>query len=548
MMMKTNLNSRENKPEYPEQTIVNRLRTVDTSYRERRRIVRLLDFLTREQLTRDQMERIGRSLQKSPRRALPPLVRRLWREQDYERLYRYACMLDFFDSTTWLDQLVSLTLKRQDLADEGRMPLLQILQDYGIDVSSPPFSRGNLNTATINSFLDTCLEEGTWGLVRFMDSFLFSEDSLRNHLITRLGSRCNHKPEAAACLRMLAYFEYSEVSAAAIENLGRLRHGSALTVLNSLKDLTVEGLEPLIARSIRRLGFLGINSPEPMPEQFKEQVLLLTSQAGSLDCYGIRTLWLSWKLHDSSYAGLMLQLAEDEGIRQAVTSRFQLKNEHDGYLDEINAEEGLLPVEPEYLLKLLKDGINKSIENNYYLPPDLYACRYLFGNSDLRPAPYNPTFPAELLHGLLDRMSSLLSSSEELLDHPLFEGWLLTDLLVYEIAEGLGSDSLFEVSPDIYQAAIGKLCNELIEPDKQGLLRRLMLIADFMQQSGHQKRDIQEVLALGLSLASSPLPLYTHPFIRRMASDSVEMARQSLAEGFDPRKNIIYEEDDGDWE
>jgi len=73
-------------------------RTIDTSYRERRRIVRLLDFLTRDQLTRDQMERIGRRLQKSGRRALPPLVRRLWKERDPERLYRYTCMLDFLTS------------------------------------------------------------------------------------------------------------------------------------------------------------------------------------------------------------------------------------------------------------------------------------------------------------------------------------------------------------------------------------------------------------------------------------------------------------------
>ncbi len=527
---------------------MNRLRTVDTTYRERRRIVRLLDFLTRDQLTHDQMDRIGRSLQKSPRRALPPLVRRISREQDHERLYRYTCMLDFFDSTTWLDQLVSLTLKRQDLADEGRMPLLQILQDYGIDVSSPPFSRDNLNHTTINSFLDICLAEGAWGLVRFMDRFLLSEDSLRNQLITRLGSRINHKTEAAACLRMLAYFEYSEVATAAIESLGRLRHGSALTVLNSLKNLTVEGLEPLIARSIRRLAFLGIISPEPMSEQFKEPTLLLTSQAGSLDCYGMRTLWLSWELPDNNYAGLMLQIAENEGIQQAVASRFQLQTEHDGYLDEINSEEGLLPVEPEYLLKLIKDAIKKSIENNYYLPPDLYACHHLFGNWDLRPELYYPTFSAELLHGLLERISSLLSNCEKLLEHPLFEGWLYTDLMVYEIAEGLGEDSLFELPQDLYQATIAKFCNELIESDKPGLLKRLMLIADFMQQSSHQKRDIQEVLALGLSLAGSPLPLYTHPFIQRLASDSIEMARQSLNEGFDPRKNIIYEEEDGEWE
>ena len=76
------------KPEPMDLHAVTRLRTVDTSYRERRRIIRLLDFLTRDQLTRDQLERIGRRLQKSGRRALPPLVRRIWREQDHERLYR----------------------------------------------------------------------------------------------------------------------------------------------------------------------------------------------------------------------------------------------------------------------------------------------------------------------------------------------------------------------------------------------------------------------------------------------------------------------------
>jgi hypothetical protein len=59
---------------------------IDTSYNERRRINRLLDFMTRERLTREQLERIGLRLQKSGRRALPPLVRRLWRTENQEHL------------------------------------------------------------------------------------------------------------------------------------------------------------------------------------------------------------------------------------------------------------------------------------------------------------------------------------------------------------------------------------------------------------------------------------------------------------------------------
>ena len=70
---------------------------IDKSLRERRRIIRLLDYLKRDDLTGEQMERIGKRLQKSGKRALTPLVRKLWQEQNGTAIYRYACMLDFFD-------------------------------------------------------------------------------------------------------------------------------------------------------------------------------------------------------------------------------------------------------------------------------------------------------------------------------------------------------------------------------------------------------------------------------------------------------------------
>lgn len=535
------------KPEPMELTASARLRKVDTSYRERRRIIRLLDFLTRDQLTRDQLERIGRRLQKSGRRALPPLVRRLWREQDHERLYRYTCMLDFFDATSWLDQLVALTLKRRDLADEGRLPLLEILQDYGIDVSSPPFSRDDVSSATLNSFLDTCLQEGSWGMVRFMDRFLNADEMLRDQLIRRLGNRADHGAESAALLRMLAYFEYSEVATLAVESLGTLRHGCAVTVLQSLKYLTVEGLEEQVSRSIRRLAFLGINQPEPLGALFAEPVALVSSQAAPLDCYGVRTVWFSWEIADGSLAGLVLQLGEHDGVRHAVASRFQNRQEHDDYQDEVNAEEGLFPVGLPYVVNLLRDAMLQSIERSFYLPPDLYACRYLFGDTDLRPADYVPGFPVELLDGLIERMASLLSGCEELLDEPFFEGWLFTDPLIYELAEQCGTVPLGSCSEATQQLVIERFCAELMEPDKPALLRRLLLTADFMVQTDCRKKNVQKVLALGLSLAGSALSLSRHPFIRRLGFDSIEMARQALVEGFDPRKNLAYD-DDEEWE
>lgn len=144
---------------------------VDRSYRERRQIVKLLDFLAKDNVTKHQIERIGRRLQRSGERALPPLVRRIWREHDQERMYRYTCMLDYFDEAAWLDQIVSVTLKRKDLAEDGRLPLLDLLQDYGVDTTQPPFNRdrheegsscGILSAGTGRGVLGRCSVHGPY--------------------------------------------------------------------------------------------------------------------------------------------------------------------------------------------------------------------------------------------------------------------------------------------------------------------------------------------------------------------------------------------------
>jgi len=526
---------------------LNRSLTVDTSYRERHRIIRLLDFLTRDHLTRNQMERIGLRLQKSGHRALKPLVRRLWREQDHERLYRYTCMLDFFDAEGWLEQLVHLTLKRRDLAEEGRLPLLELLQDYGVDVSSPPFSSIVFNCSTLNSFIDRCLQDDLPGLVKLMDRFMDADESLRLELIKRLGYQPEHPAEAAVCLKMLAGFEFVETASAAIEALGTLRHGCSLTVLHSLQNLPVAGLEGKIARSIRRLGFLGFNQAEPLPVSFSEPAQLITVQVGPLDCYGVRTIWFSWLLADGTGAGVVLQLGEQDGVRHAAISRYHNLQDHDDVLEEIRSLEGLCEIGLSYGIDLLRDAIHQSIDQNYYLPPDMYVSRYLFGEADLRPAIYLPGFPVGLLERLPKQMASLLAGCEELLDESFFEGWLFNDPFVFDLAETLGDTEINSSSDKIKNLAVERLVEEIVTPQKDGLLRRLLLTADFMLHTGSSKRAVQRVLALGLSLAGTTIPLNRHPFIRRLAFNSIEMARQSLAEGFDPRKYLIYD-DDEEWE
>lgn len=520
--------------------------TVDKSYRERRRVVRLLDFLTRDQLTRDQMERIGRRLQKAGRQALPPLVRRLWKERDRERLYRYTCMLDFFDAKVWIDQLVVLTLKRRDLNEDDRIPLLEILQDYGVDVSCPPFARQGLSISGLNDFLELCFNDKDWGMVRFMDRFLDADEPMRGQLIKRLGTRYDKGAEAAAYLRMLAYFEFVEVAGLAVDTLGMLRHGCALAVLEQLHHLTVDGLESRIDRSRRRLGFVGISKPEALPPQFSAPSRFISAQASPIDAQGMGTIWFSWATTEQGYVGLVLQTSEHDGVVQAISANFQSRKEHDEYLDEVNIEEGMFQVDFFYCVKRLRDALHRSIEHNYYLPPDLYASRHLFGyDTDLRPECYLPSFDVGLLSSLAEKLAFHLINSETLLEEPFFEGWIMYDPAVYTIAESLGELALENCSPDEQNPFVERFCEEVIEPYREGVVRRLLLTADLMQQTGCSARIIQRTLAVSLSIAGAPLPLARHPFVRRLAIDSIMMAAQSLAEGIDPRQQPG---DDEDWE
>jgi len=160
---------------------------IDKSLRERRRIIRLLDYLKRDDLTGEQMERIGKRLQKSGKRALSPLVRKLWQEQNGTAIYRYTCMLDFFDDAGWLDQLVKITLQRKDLEEDGKLALLDLLHDCGIDVTAPPFAgMTGYGAASLDGFIDECLSDGERGLVRFIDSFLDVTDEYRERMIRLL--------------------------------------------------------------------------------------------------------------------------------------------------------------------------------------------------------------------------------------------------------------------------------------------------------------------------------------------------------------------------
>ena len=508
----------------------------------------MLDFLKRDDLTGDQMERIGRRLQKSGKRALNPLVRKLWQEKNGTALYRYTCMLDFFDDSSWLDQLVQITLRRKDLEEDGRLALLDALQESGIDVTAPPFAgMTGYGASSIQGFVCDCLKDGDRGQVRFIDLFLDAADDVREQMIRRLAETSSS--EAVEILEILTNFERTEVVHEAVTALGRAKNGFALTVLkNAAKHHEGETSE-LIQRSIRRLSFIGVLEPLELPYAIPASLPFHSVQAGPIDIYGSRTLWFSWRLADSSFAALVLLIGESDGVINALSYRMKDEKVYDGILREVASGELLEPVETGYAMALLRDGLFRSREKGYYLPPDLYVDMRLFDQEPLKPEAYIPRFNLAHLEGIVERIPGYMSCSNELLDHPALEGWLFSEPAVYDAAERLTAlenknDGEGGISESEIESELTGFCNEMVTPRRAEIVKRLLLTADYMQHTGSDEKTVQQTLATALSLVGGFLSEANHPFIRRLILDSIETARQAIAEGYDMRLEEGFDDEE----
>ncbi len=522
---------------------------IDKTLRERRRITRLLDFLKRDDLTGEQMERIGRRLQKSGKRALSPLVRKLWREQNGTTIYRYTCMLDFFDASAWMDQLIQITLQRKDLEEDGKLALLDVLHDSGIDVTSPPFAAmTGYGSPTLDGFVDDCLGDGERGLVRFIDSFLDVADEFRERMMQRLAD--NSSAEAVALLEILLSFEKEEIVRGAIRTLGRTKNGYALDVLKRAEARHEGDQAVMIRRSIRRLSFTGIHEPLELPHSFMRPLPFFEVYAGPVDFYGSRTLWFSWQLDDRAFAAMLILTGESDGMLNAISYRMKDEKEYGHILKDVAGGEMLTPVEPDYALAALRDALHLSREGGYYLPPDFYVDMRLFRPDSLKPEAYIPRFKLKHLEDIVDKIPGFVATSNDLLDEPGLEGWLLTETALYDAADRFtalekdgGPDS---VTSEALENEISRCCDELIVPRRADIIKRLLLTADYLQQIEGDETVVQKTLATALSLVGGFLPDCRHPFVRRLLLDSVDAARQTLAEGYDPRLEEGFDDDDYD--
>jgi hypothetical protein len=519
-----------------------RQRKIDETLTERHGILHLLARLKKDDITFAEMEEIGVKLQKSGKRALSPLVRQLWREKSGELISKYTFLLDFFDDEVWLDQLIQIALRRKDLEDEGKEALLDALEEYGVDVNCPPFSL-LLNQAgsSLQVSLPKMLDKGEEGLVCFVEDVLFCSPDARLELIRELPRVQDRR--ILDLLEILLEVNDREIRREVADVLGRIRESRAASLLHGLRQDGDDLVRTAAVRSLRRLSFLGVTPVAPaaavMPFPFH------AAYASPIDGAGNRTLWISRSPEEGTLAVLYLQVHETTGIKAAWGSSVISADESARYLAETGSGDALVEVTHDYLLALVRDAVFRNGELGTFLPADFYVWRG-FAAGEIVPHPYEPEFVGHDLHALADA-DLLIAGSAALLDEDFFADWGVTCGRVWDYAEewialekpaGSGVLSLRMAS------LLERFCKELLAPETERIRRRLLLTADLMQNTGIERQLVEMTLAAAVSL-DAPRFLRHHPFLRRLALESMEMAREALAEGYDPRLNSC---DEDEWE
>ncbi len=525
--------------------VMERRKKIDESLKERYGIVLLLERLKNDAITFDEMEEIGAKLKKAGKSALSPLVRRLWRERSGDLISKYTYLLDFFEEDVWLDQLIQITLRRRDLEEEGKAALLAALEGYGIDVTAPPFAALMAEIGgPLRVTLPRLLEKGEDGCVTFVEDFLAAAPELRLAIIREFPYVPD--PRVVSLLEILLRIDDPALVREAVIALGRIREPAAVALLQRLLESPDGAIGDLAGRSLRRLSFLGLET-EAVKGAPTEHYPFYATCASPLDGSGFRTIWLCRWTSRSRLASLFIQVHESRGMTAAWGgSRFDIPDSTEQW-EKIRLEEGVVVIEPDYALRLVNDAIYRCREKGAFLPAEFYVLAGMFREGELAPAPYTPDFSAYKQFSPYTVYSSIAGSAA-LFEDDYFDGWFLASDRVYDLAEEWielekragGRALTLEL-----ESIIARFCKEVLEPEMEMISSRLTLTADFMRRTGRDRELVEQTLAVAMNLNASTLPHHKHPFLKRLALESMDMAREALAEGYDLREQ---EYADGEWE
>jgi len=388
------------------------------------------------------------------------------------------------------------------------------------------------------------LDKGEEGLISFLEDFLFAMPELRLAIIPELP----YVPDSriVSVLELLLRIDDPAIAGEAVGALGKIREPAAVELLNCLKESPDSAIRKLAATNLRRLSFLGIDitAVKRAPEL---SLPYYASCVSPLDGSGFRTLWLCRWSGEGRLASLFMQIHDSLGMTAAWgNSRLDVFACAKQW-EEIRLEEGAATIATEYALTLANDAVFRCREQRQLLPPEYYVLGGAFQDGMRVPLPYTPDF-SEYEPPAAAAVSRMIARSAALFDDDYFAGWYLACGRVYDFAEEwveLEKRSGNSTLTREMESLVARFCGELLAPEMGTIRARLILTADLMRRTDREKELIEQTLAVALNLSNCGLPPHRHPFLKRFALESMDMARDSLAEGYDLREQ---ECDEDEWE
>jgi len=506
-------------------------RKIDTSFKERQGVLHLLEKLKKENITYAEMDEIGSLIRTAGRSAVQPILRNISREKSGSLISKYTYLLDFLDDSYWLDQIIHIALKRQDLEVEGKSAILATLEDCGIDVTLPPFST-LLSSAPLSAreLFTSLIERGEDGLVSLLEEFACMCSELKRSFLQDLARLPDER--TVALFELLLWFDREDVVADVVTALGRVRFSSAVTALQRFRPYAEPSLQGLIDQSLKRLSFMGLKSLSPNP--FVTQRPFHSAYAGPVDGNGFRSLLIARWREDGTIDSIDLQLHDIHGIEDVWGESAELPEK---YLERSSGRAGqeiIEPVAPEFAIELLCDALFKNREQQYPLPPEFMLRRRIFAPEEILPAVYIPP----IISWPLNATPALLALSIQLFEDEFFAGWAVESCLVYDCADEwlrLEKTSTKKQLGTALESLIERLCRDEFQPRLGEISRRLVLNADYLARTGVDGELVKAALAAAESIREFSIPCHLHPFLRRFAMESMIVAREALEEGYDYR-------------
>jgi|GEM_PF-881698 len=467
---------------------------------------------------------------------IPALLKKLKdEEQNSDVVTAVAFILEQYGDETVIEPVAEL-FKSPDITDTTRSTLLSVLDYYGVDTQDPSLMsyfrdieglgqtalEGMLQLSEREEMLETLLQE---------TSNFPKEAQLM--MIAEFGKSRDER--ALPLLGVFAEYRDKELADAAVVQLGNIRSSKSIEILENLVTHREDSRE-LIERSLRKLQFAGVTREET-PAQGSPVYKCLLSW---MDGRGSRVMMVARQKDARHVVVSNFMLNEKVGIKDCYGVPDLPFKEFDRMVKEVKKQLGGIEVEYRYCVALIRDALWTALKHRAAISPLFSFHRRIFGNDPLTPQFYGVDLAPYGIEEVRQRLGELLDRSDELVSEPPFSDWWPDIPPSYDFVQ---KKKRFLKRGKIEPKILQEFLSQVVKPQQEYLMRRLEFTVDFLWKKNPKayREQIQKTLAVWIALREQGRPLEQVPFLRALATVTLDNVLNNIQMGFTEPEDYIPE-------